>query len=234
MLKSFLIFTLIGAFLSACPSTETVESTRVPAASVYQSYSISASKQQTSAHAIFRLNNETGKTIDLDAPAKIDLNGKPMTEIAPNFASGTTYEAKSSGFLPKQQFAFTDAGGKVYRNEIALEALEIAARKIVLSLTKPSTIKLSRAVAPNEIISVSVTGKARAGKDSLNQTIETNLDETRTSVRLAPQSLKEFMLGAATLGVSVERKESLKQATPSGGAIRFVYQSAEVAAKIAK
>jgi hypothetical protein len=234
MLKSFLVFTLIGAFLSACPSTETVESTRVPASGVYQSYSISASKKQTSVYAVFRLNSETGKTIDLDAPAKIDLNGKPMMEIAPSYASGTTYEVRLNGFLPKQQFAFTDSGGKVYRNEIALQPLEIPAQKIVLSKTKTSIIKLSRPLAPDEQFSVSVSGRAVADKDSLNKNVEAGLDETRSSVLLAPGSLKEFMIGAATVDVMVERKESLKQATPSGGAIRFVYQSAEVAAKITK
>jgi hypothetical protein len=234
MLKSFLVFTLVGAFLSACPSTETVESTRVPAAGVYQSYSISASRRQTSVYAVFRLNNETGKTIDLDAPAKIDLNGEPMTEIAPSFASGTSYKAEASGFAPKQQFAFTDAKGKIYRNEIALEALEIAARKIVLSRTRGAIFKLSRALAPNEQISVSVTGKAVADKTSLNKTVEARLDEARLNVLLAPESLKEFTAGAATVYVMLERKEPLKQATPSGGAIRFVYQSGEVAAKLTK
>jgi hypothetical protein len=234
MLKSFLVCTFIGAFLSACPSTETVESTRVPAAGVYQSYSISASNRQTSVHAVFRLNNETGKTIDLDAPAKIDVNGKPMTEIAPTFASGTTYEAKASGFVPKQQFAFTDGAGKVYRNEITLPALEIPVQKIVLSRSRASFIKLSRPLAPNEQLSVSVTGKAVADKTSLNKSIEAKPDESRTNVSIAPESLKEFMTGAVTINATVEKKESLKQATPSGGAIRFVYQSAEVAARITK
>jgi hypothetical protein len=234
MLKSFLVCTFITAFLSACPSTETVESTRVPAASVYQSYSISASKRQTSVQAVFRLNNETGKTIDLDAPAKIDLNNQPMTEIAPTFASGTTYEAKSSGFAAKQQFAFTDAAGKVYRNEIVLQTLEIPPQKIVLSQTKGALVKLSRPLAPDERISVSVTGKAVADKTALNKTVEASLDESRANVRIAPESLKEFRTGAATVGVTVEKKESLRQASPSGGAIRFVYQSAEAAAKLTK
>lgn len=234
MLKSFLVFTFIGAFLSACPSTETVESTRVAASDVYQSYSISASQRQTSVHAVFRLNNETGKTIDLDAPAKIDLNGKPMTEIAPSYMSGTNYEAKMSGFVPKQQFAFTDAKGKIYRNEIALQALEISAPKIVLSRTRGAAFKLSRAVAADEQISVSVNGKAIADKDSLNKTIEAMLDESRMNVSITPDSLKEFMLGAATVEIMVEKKESLKQMTPSGGAVRFIYQSAEVGAKITK
>lgn len=234
MLKILLVFTFIGAFLSACPSTETVESTRVPAADVYQSYSISASRRQTSVYAVFRLHNETGKTIDLDAPAKIDLNGKPMTEIAPTFASGTTYETKASGFVPRQQFAFADAKGKIYRNEIALEALEIPAQKIVLSRTRGAKFKLSRAVAPNEQISVFVTGKSVADKTSLNKNIEARVDESRLNVLIAPEGLKEFMTGAATIGVMVEKKESLKQTTPSGGAIRFVYQSAEVGAKLTK
>ncbi|HEX8738331.1 MAG TPA: hypothetical protein VF721_23550 [Pyrinomonadaceae bacterium] len=234
MLKSFLVFTFIGVFLSACPSTETVESTRVPAAGVYQSYSITASKKQTSVYAVFRLNNETGRTIDLDAPAKIDLNGKPMTEIAPTFATGTTYEAKASGFVPKQQFVFTDGAGKVYRNEIALPALEIPVQKIVLSRTRAAFIKLSRALAPNEQISVSVTGKAVKDKTPLNKSVEASPDESRTGVSIAPESLKEFMTGAVTINAAVEKKESLKQATPSGGAIRFVYQSAAVAAKLTK
>lgn len=234
MLKSFLVFTFIAAFLSACPSTETVESTRVAAAGIYQSYSISASQRQTSVHAVFRLNNETGKTVDLDAPAKIDLNGKPMTEIAPTFMSGTNYEAKMSGFVPKQQFAFTDAKGKIYRNEIALQALEISAPKIVLSRARGAIFKLSRVVAPDEQISVSVTGKAVADKESLNKTVEAKLDESRANVSIPPESLNEFMIGAATVEVMVEKKESLKQTTPSGGAVRFIYQSAEVGAKITK
>jgi hypothetical protein len=157
-----------------------------------------------------------------------------MTEIAPTFASGTTYEAKSSGFVPKQQFAFTDGAGKVYRNEIALPAMEIPVQKIVLSRTRASLIKLSRALAPDEQISVSVSGKAVKDKTSLNKSIEASPDESRTGVSIAPESLKEFMTGAVTINATVEKKESLKQATPSGGAMRFVYQSAEVAAKLTK
>jgi hypothetical protein len=234
MLKTFLVCTFLAAFLSACPSTETVESTRVAATEIYQSYSISASRQQTSVYAVFRLNNETGKTIDLDAPANIELNGKSMTEIAPSFMSGTNYETKMSGFVPHQQFAFTDAKGKVYRNEIALEALEISAPKIALSRTRSSVFKLSRAVAPDEQISVSVTAKTIAEKESLNKTVEAKLDDARLNVSIAPESLKEFMTGAASIDVMVEKKETLKQTTPSGGAVRFIYQSTEVAAKITK
>ena len=177
MLKSFLVFTLLAAFLSACPSTETIESTRVAASDVYQSYSISASRRQTSVHAVFRLNNETGKTIDLDAPAKIELNGNLMTELAPGYLSGTNYEARTGDFVPRQQFAFTDAKGKVYRNEIVLQALEIAAPKIVLSRARDSVFKLSRAVAPDERISVSVNGKAISDKESFSKTVEAKLDE---------------------------------------------------------
>lgn len=234
MLKSFLVFTLLAAFLSACPSTETIESTRVAASDVYQSYSISASRRQTSVHAVFRLNNETGKTIDLDAPAKIELNGNLMTELAPGYLSGTNYEARTGDFVPRQQFAFTDAKGKVYRNEIVLQALEIAAPKIVLSRARDSVFKLSRAVAPDERISVSVNGKAISDKESFSKTVEAKLDETRANVSIAPESLKEFMAGAATVEVMVEKKETLKQTTPSGGSARFIYQSAEVAAKITK
>jgi hypothetical protein len=234
MFKSFLLFTFIAAFWSACPSTETVESTRVAASEVYQSYSISASRRETSVHATFRQSGETGKTIDLDAPAKIELNGQLMTEIAPSFMSGTNYETKMSGFVPRQQFAFTDAKGKVYRNEIALAALEISAPKIVLSRTRGSIFQLSRAVAADEQLSVSVNGKAVVDKESLNRAVEAGLDDARINVSIAPDSLKEFRTGAATLQVTVEKKAALKQTTPSGGAVRFVYQSAEVAAKITK
>lgn len=234
MFKIFLVSIFLAAFLSACPSTETVESTRVAATDIYQSYSISASRGQTSVHAVFRLNNETGKTIDLDAPAKIELNGKLMTEIAPGFMSGTNYEAKMSGFVPSQQFVFTDAKGKIYRNEIALAALEVSSPKIAFSRTRASTFKLSRAVAPDEQISVSVTAKTIADKESLNKTVEAELDDARLNVSIAPESLKEFMTGAATVDVMVEKKQALKQTTPSGGAAHFIYHSAEVAAKIAR
>lgn len=233
MLKSFLVFTLLGAFLSACPSTETIESTRVTASSVYQEYSISASKNRTKTDAVFRVGGEMGKTIDLDAPSKIELNGKSMTELAPGFMSGTTYHSETENFVAKQQLTFTDANGKVYQNEIALAPLEIAgANKLVLSKSKPVSIKLSRAVAQNEEITISVSGKSATEKTDSSKGVEAALDETRTTATIDPESLKEFAAGNASVDVLAMKKESLKQATPSGGVLKTTYVSETRAAKI--
>ena len=87
--------------LSACVSTETIESTNVAATEIYQDYDIRVNKENSTAMATFRVSGKTGTTVDLDAPAKVELNRKLMDESKPGFLKGTTYQFSATDMVPQ-------------------------------------------------------------------------------------------------------------------------------------
>lgn len=230
-MQKILIIVITAIFLTACPSTETVESTRISPTAIYQEYNVNASKNGTTVWATFRVGNENGKTIDLDAPSKIELNGKEMTEMAPAFMSGTAYKAEFPKVETPLQFVFTNADKKVYRNDLSFAPIEIISKNIIVSRRKPFVVKMSRAVSDNEEISLSVSGTAK-DKSENSSGAEVELDSTRTTATIKSVDLKEIINGKAKISFLIRQRQSLKQATTTGGTLKFTYQSVDVPARI--
>ena len=63
-----------------CRSCDTVESTKIAQSEIYQDYTVDASDSGTHVTATFRVSGSTGTTIDLDAPSKIEYNGRELGE----------------------------------------------------------------------------------------------------------------------------------------------------------
>lgn len=238
-LPVFLIF-LIGVL--GCRSTETIESTKVSATEIYQDYTIRGSKSNTSVTATFRVSGQTGSTVDLDAPAKIDHNGKEMSESKPGLLKGTDYQDSANEFVSNHKFKFTDADGKVWENEIGLDALEITAKDISISKTNGGTITLSRSVGKNENVEFSITSEktppstnTNANSNSSTPNYSTNLqfsfDASRTSIKVEPSSLKNFIDGKANILMTV-RKNNDAQQSAKGGSMNIIYEAQKVSANI--
>jgi hypothetical protein len=229
MKKYFPLSFLIIALLGGCYSTETVESTKIPANDVYQDYKITARKDRTSVTATFRVVDYSGATIDLDAPSKIEHNGKMMAEISPGAWKGTTYEDETHGLVAAHQFVYTDANGKTFSNDVALDALEFGGNSFKLSRTRPTLLPLSRSVGADEEISAAITGTPKPVKNNSNEmtasVVPLKLDETRRALVIAPEDLKNFANGRADLSLEIEKTMPLKQANGRGGAIKIVYEA---------
>lgn len=244
MLKKYLpvfIVFLFGVF--GCASTETIESTKVSSTEIYQSYIIQGSKNSTSVTVTFRVGGSTGSTVDLDAPSKIEHNGKEMNESAPGFLKGTDYHDSANNFVANHKFTYTDAGGKVWQNEVSLDALEITGKDLKFSKANGGTITLSRAIGEDENIEILLvsekTPPPATNSNSNNKTpekdystnLQINFDTSRTIAKIEPSSLKNFVDGKANLSLTIRKNKPVQQSA-KGGSLDFTYESQKVAANV--
>lgn len=231
-MKKLLPYLLLLLF-SACVSTDTTESTSVAAAEVYQDYNIQVNKENSSVTATFRVAGKTGTTIDLDAPAKIELNGKLMDESKPALLKGTTYQFSSLGIVPQYQFVFTNSDGKAYQNEMSLPAIEITAKILTLSKSEKTTIPLSRPVAAGESIAITVNGES--GKEENASSLVSSgvdTDASRSAAIFDPKMIKNMAVGNGEMRVEGSKNETLKQGTKAGGTIQITYTSVSIPVRI--
>lgn len=235
--KVFLSTTLILAvFSGGCNSAKTVESTTIPSADTYQSYVVGASKIRTNVTATFHVESKSGATVDLDAPSKVENNGKPIPEIAPSGWKGTTYEDSSNNFIGQHQFVYTDAKGNVFRNEINVTPLEFGEKPINrIRRYERTLIPLSRPVGKDETVSASIVGRVRPDKNRPNETsfdsVDISLDPSRSALMIEPDNLKNF-IDKIDINLTLERNEPLKEKTAKGGDIRITYEAQKISTSL--
>ena len=227
----FLPLLLLALFGSACIFPETVESTRVPAAEIRQTYHIAADRDGTHVSAVFYHGD---KTVDLDGPSRIEHNGGELPQISPGFFKGTTYERRDEIFAPRHAFVYTDGEGRTFRNELVFQPVEIKASGLEISRSRETSVPLSRDVEEGERVTVTLVSLEKRPADDAKKpngerldelTLNDELDDARTAVVLKPKNLKNFTGGRATLKIEVSRELPLQQATPAGGSRGWSYTS---------
>ena len=227
-----------------CEIMETVESTGIPQSRIQQSYVVSASRERTSVSAHFYYGN-WGKSVDLDAPSKIEHNGAALPQTAISFPFGTSYETSLPGLQTNHSFVYTNNDGQVFRNELNFEPIELQFGEITVSRAQEIKIWLSRVVGKDETVSISLKSRAvRPAAGSSNAAPKSNnpappedyeiflndeLDERRAAIILKPKNLKKFVLGKAVLELEVSRTLPLQQAADAGGTMRWSYASSREA-----
>ena len=245
MLQKYLPVFLVFLFgVLGCASTETIESTKVSATEIYQSYVIQGNKNSTSVNATFRVGGATGSTVDLDAPARIEHNGKEMTESSPGFLKGTAYNDSSSQFIANHKFKFIDASGKVWENEISFDVLEITSQNLSFSKANGGTFTLSRPLGKDETVEVSLTSEKNPpppsnNGNSGNKTSELNygislhptFDQAGTTAKIEASALKNFVDGKAYLQVTVRKSKATSQSA-KGGSLDFTYEVQKVSVNV--
>ncbi|MBX7173652.1 MAG: hypothetical protein K1X72_21970 [Pyrinomonadaceae bacterium] len=244
MLKKYLPVFIVFLFgVLGCASTDTVESTKVSPGEIYQSYIINGTKNSTSVNATFRVGGSTGSTVDLDAPAKVEHNGKEMNESKPGFFKGTDYNDSANQFVPNHKFRFTDAAGKVWENEISVEGLEITSQNLSVSKTNGATITLSRAIGKDENVEFNLTSdktppassnsnsNAKTPEKNYSTSLKVDFDESRTVAKIEPSSLKNFVDGTAKIYLTLRKNKSTQQAA-KGGSMDFNYESQKIAVNV--
>ena len=242
MLQKYLPVFIIFLFgVLGCASTETIESTKVSPTEIYQSYAIQGTKNSTNVTATFRVGGPTGSTVDLDAPGKVDHNGKEMSESKPGFMKGTDYHDSANEFVANHKFSYTDSSGKVWENEISLEALEISSNNLTISRASGSAIMFSRPIGKDENVEISLESEKTPPQSANNSNansktsekiystrLQVSFDESQMTAKIEPFSLKNFVDGKANLSVTV-RKNKATQQSAKGGALDFIYESQRVA-----
>jgi hypothetical protein len=246
LLKILPVFLIFWFMVLGCRSTETVESTKVASTEIYQSYSINGSKNSTSVNVTFRVGGSTGSTVDLDAPSSVSHNGKELTESAPGFLKGTDYRDAANQFVPNHKFLYKDASGKVWENEITMDALEVISENLTISKMSGGTIMLSRPVSKDEEVEFSLvseknppaTNKANGNTntnsnnyESYSNNLQVSYDESRSVAKINPSSTRKFVDGKAKLTIAVRKNKTVQQSA-KGGSIDFSYESQTVAVMV--
>ena len=137
-LKLLPFFILIVVCLG-CATMETVESTKIPQSEITQTYVVSATRQQTNITAYFNQGN-WGKSVDLDAPSRIEYNGAELSQNSVTFLTGTIYTKQLNGTETNHKFVYTNNDGKVFRNEMSFAPLEIVTENIAVNRSQETKI----------------------------------------------------------------------------------------------
>lgn len=230
-----LIFAALG-----CGFMETVESTKIPQSQIEQTYDVTASRENTLVTAHFYYGS-MGKSVDLDAPSKIEHNDAELPQVAFDFPFGTRYAKNLAGTETHHSFVYTNNDGKIFRNELSFAPIELPSEEIAVSRSREVRIQLSRAVEKDENVSISLKslavppdagksnveapGNKPANQEDYDISLADELDATRAAIILKPKNLKKFVRGKAILSLRVTRALSLQQANEAGGSMRYNYDS---------
>jgi hypothetical protein len=239
--KNYFLFLLLLLMTFGCRSCDTVESTKIAQSEIYQDYLVDASDSGTRVTATFRVSGSTGTTIDLDAPSKIEHNGRELGENLRSIMSGTNYTFSSGVFIGTHQFAYTNGEGKVFQNELSFEPIELVSAPDVINLKEKTVILLSRPVYETESLETSIvslekqpetnansnsTGnKANADGPSYSTGLYQNYNSDRTGIVIDAGGLKNFVPGKAEIVVKVRANRDLQQKNKAGGSIGYTYSS---------
>ncbi len=247
MKKHFTPFLLLILLVLGCDSVATVESTKVSPAEIAQNYSIHGDKNSTHVNATFRATS-SGATIDLDAPTHVEHNGTPMNESGPGFMKGTDYNASANEFVPVHKFTFTDANGKVWKNEISMEPIEFTVSNISISRATGGTFTISRPIRNGETAEIQLISekspppidnnsnsntapKNKSPEPVYSNALRVNFDESGTTGKIDSGSLKNFVIGKANLSLSLRKSQDLQQSA-KGGSMLFFYDSQKISANV--
>ena len=229
-----LIFVGLG-----CQTLETVESTKIPQNEIRQTYVVTATRESTQVTAYFN-QGSWGKSVDLDAPSRIEHNGAELAQNSMTFLTGTTYGRNQPGVETVHRFVYTNNDGKVFRNELSFEPLELPAGEIFIKRSEETVVRLSRPVGQDEKVSISLKSlqehpdsdnsnaapkNAKTNSEEYDLFLNNELDESRSAIILKPKNLKKFVNGKAVLTIEISRDLPLQQETPAGGTMRWSYSS---------
>lgn len=236
-MKKLLLITAMTVLTFGCASTDSIESTKIAAASVYQSYNVNASRDGTIVKAQFRVGNSSGVTIDLDAPAKIEVNGVAPAENVNVMFAGTFYKINDANSSPQLEFAFTNNDGKIYRNSFYFEAVEFGVTEITLKRGVINKIPVTRIQKDSNVnfqinLIPAATNSQSNGEMISGESINSDFDEKTSSLVIQPDVLKKLKIGAARLEMNIYRGVLLTEKTAAGGRIDFNYRAAPVSVRI--
>jgi len=248
--KNYFLFLLLLLMTFGCRSCDTVESTKIAQSEIHQDYTVDAWTGGVNVTATFRVSGSTGTTIDLDAPSRIEYNGRELGENLRSFISGTHYSLASSVFVGTHRFTYTNGEGKVFQNELSFEPIEFVSAPAVINSKEKTVILLSRPIYESESLETSITSLEKQPETNSNSNAAGNKDNTdgpsystdlhqnynsdRTAIVIEAGSLKNFVPGKAEIMVKVRANKDLQQKNKAGGWMSYTYTSKELSLSIRK
>lgn len=207
-------------FFSACKREESVniDQNRIYAA---YAFTFDADKNKSTATATFRLDNSSGKKLELSYPARVDFNGEILSW---RNALGY-YEISRSGNEGAGSFNYFDLDDHTFSNEVSsLNAIEIPFGLTNISQSGNFFLPWTgAALQSGETIKVTISGGAQS--ISKSWTIGT---VGSTHIILNQSKLDDLVIGTAVLRIERESSKIVGQSNLSGGRLTSKYLSRKV------
>jgi len=231
-MRSLSLILLLAIVLSGCAPGDTVRSSSIDPAEIYQEYDVSRGKYGTTAVAMFRVGGPGGQVIYLTADSQVEYNGillKRDTRVYADTAGYTEYGAESRA---ENTFIFTDPAGKDYKNSVATDPILLETGPLTIDRSRDIMIKLSRPVKENETLSTTIGLMSRDPQDKTDRgrfvKLDGNFAEGRSSIIIRPEDLRGLASGKATISVMLKGEKPLDEGTPRGGRIKYDCESADI------
>jgi hypothetical protein len=218
----------VSKILSACGSTDTIDSGDVNNDKIYQSYSVSylEDSKNLTFEAQFRVGGKTGTTVRLVSPSTVTVNGNVMIyhDGSESVIDTTGSYYKSSAAKPDvaayHTFAWTNAAGEVLTN-ILEEPKPIGVKSPAAnsshSIAEDLTVSFSGdPIKPNEWATVSIIGATEP-----NVVIPAKSITDTMSVSFTAEELKGLQAGIAKIQVSRWSEGDLQSCNPDVGGKRY-------------
>lgn len=214
---------LIGSlFFSSCKREESINIDQNRIYSQY-AYTYDANNSSTKISATFRLDNSSGKKLELSYPSRVSFQGESLTW---KNALGY-YDLNRSGELLSGDITFYDLQEKTYTNTINnISPIDLPFG--ITSISKNGNFFLpwvGGGLMAGETIRITIKGNQNSKSWTVN-TIGS------THVLLNESRLNDLSAGQATIQIEREKTCSLTESNLSGGRITSKYLSRKVSIDI--
>lgn len=227
MLKRFanelMVFSIV-ACLFGC-STATERSDAVSQDRIYQSYSVSYSKEnnRTSAMAQFRFGDFTGTTLELTGKSEVKHSNFSLSRI--NFA-GTSYDGDGAGFRDNHTFTYTNGDGKTFTNSGTITPIALKNTPSSFSRTSDLTIEFEGVpLQDGEDVTVYLTA------DTGSETATTRL-KGATSVTVSKSRFAGMPAGSKKLYLRRSKTTKIQQGNTVGGSFNASFETERVSIEL--
>lgn len=207
-------------FFTSCQREESINIDQNRIYTEY-TYTYDSEKSQSIMEASFRLDNNSGKRIELTYPARVAFDGENMGY---RMAFGD-YQLKRTGSLANGSFVYTDLDGNAYENSIStLRPIELPFGLTNISRNGNFFLPWTgEALQPGETITVIIDPQGEGSNRSF-----TLSSAGATHIVLDEFKLRQIEPGFAKIEIIRERSNSITSAPLSGGRMEVKYKSREV------
>lgn len=211
-------------FFTACKKEASIN---IDQNRIYSDYEVTYDQEsnRTTVQALFRVDHNSGKKLELTYPARVGFNGETMAWRN----LGGIYEATFSGNALHGSFTYFDTDGNRFDN-VAAAVNPIDLPYGMNNISKNGNFFLpwtGAALQSDETVEVVISGGSQSGKETFQATVVGS-----SYISLPQYKLERLEAGTARIQISREKTQALQQSNLSGGRVTSKYESRQIVVNI--
>lgn len=219
-LFSVVIVSVLLLTISSCTSNEIGNSKDVNPETIWFDYRIWGQEgtDEVTVKLQYRFAGETGTTLVLTEPSKVELDGRVVPVDSSKYA-GAYYEIQEpvDSFKGKHTIVFTDVNKKQYKEEFHFHPMALRS-KIPASLTRSDLVFELDGLEPVDYVRVLLSDTS-SKSEGINR-----VDTVKNGrLHLSKSQLGSLVNGPITLELIRESEKPVKSSTAEGGKIAVSY-----------